>query len=62
MQCSKIEQLYKYYLIPISNIIHLAVEHPDRYLMDDWTKDKSGQEIKDIIYKIEELYNRYTQN
>ena len=62
MQCAKIEQLYKYYLIPLSNIIHLAVEHPDRYLMDDWTKDKSGQEIKDIIYKIEELYNRYTQN
>jgi hypothetical protein len=61
MQCAKIEQLYKYYLIPLSNIIHLAVEHPDRYLMEDWTKDIGPEEIRTAIYKIEEMYNRYMQ-
>lgn len=62
VQCAKIKQLHKYYLIPLSNIIHLAVEHPDRYLMDDWTNSKSREEIKDTIYKIEEMYNRYLQS
>ena len=62
IQCAKIEQLYKYYLIPLSNIIHLAVEHPDRYLMEDWTQNKSSEQIKDTIYKIEEMYNRYLIN
>ena len=62
MQCAKIQQLYKYYLIPLSNIIHLAVEHPDRYLMEDWTKNISSDEIKTAIYKIEEMYNRFLQD
>ncbi len=61
VQCAKIEQLYHYYMIPISNIIHLALQHPDHYLMEDWTTGKSFDEIKESIYTIEELYNKYLQ-
>jgi len=61
VQCAKIEQLYEYYMIPISNIIHLALQHPEHYLMDDWTNGKTIEEIKEIIFTIEELYNRYLQ-
>ena len=59
VQCAKIDQLYRYYMIPLSNIIRLAVEHPQRYLMPDWTKNKSKEEIAQIIYKIEEMNNSY---
>lgn len=59
VQCAKIDQLYRYYMIPLSNIVHLAVEHPERYLMDDWTRNKSREEIAATIYKIEEMNNRY---
>ena len=62
VQCAKIEQLYKYYLIPLSNIIHLALELPEKYLMEDWTNGKSPEAVKDTIYKIEEMYNRYIQS
>ena len=61
VQCAKIDQLYRYYMIPLSNIIKLAVEHPEKYLMDDWTKGKSKQEIEQIIYRIEEMNNRYLE-
>jgi hypothetical protein len=59
VQCAKIDQLYRYYMIPLSNIIRLAVEHPQRYLMADWTTGKSSDEIAQIIYKIEEMNNQY---
>jgi len=59
VQCEKIDQLYRYYMIPFSNIIRLAVDHPERYLMEDWTEAKSKQEIAEIIYKIEELNNNF---
>ena len=50
---------YRYYLIPFSNIIHLAVEHPERYLMDDWIAKKDKNEIIDTIYNIEEMNNNF---
>ncbi len=59
VQCAKIDQLYRYYMIPLSNIIRLAVEHPQRYLMADWTNGKSKEEIAQTIYKIEEMNNQY---
>ena len=59
VQCAKIDQLYRYYMIPLSNIIRLAVEHPQRYLMADWTNGKTEEEIARIIYKIEEMNNQY---
>jgi len=61
VQCAKIDQLYRYYMIPLSNIIQLAVEHPAHYLMEDWTAGKSKQEIMQTIYKIEEMNNAYLQ-
>jgi hypothetical protein len=62
VQCRKIDQLYQYYLIPLANIILLALDHPERFLMDDWTKNKSYEEIAEDIYKIEELYNQFKKN
>ena len=59
IQCQKIEQLYKYYLIPLSNICFLASEHPNLYLMNDWTKNKSKEDIKHTIYSILDKYNEY---
>lgn len=59
IQCAKIDQLYRYYMIPLSNIVHLALEHPDHYLMPDWTNHKTAQEIATIIHKIEEMNDRY---
>lgn len=60
VQCSKIDQLYKYYLIPLSNICLLAADHPRRYLMQDWTKGKSIKEIKETINNILEMYTKYS--
>ena len=62
VQCQKIDQLFKYYLIPISNICMLAKEHPERYLMDDWTKDKSDKQINDIINSILDRYKQHWKN
>jgi len=59
VQCQKIDQLYQYYLIPLANIILLALDHPERFLMDDWTKGKSFQEIEADIRKIEQMYKEY---
>jgi hypothetical protein len=59
VQCAKIDQLYRYYMIPLSNIVQLAIEHPEKYLMDDWTKGKSKEEIAQIIQRIVEMNDRY---
>ncbi len=59
VQCTKIDQLYRYYMIPFSNIIRLAVEHPEEYLMKDWTEGKTKREIKKTIHKIEEMNNEF---
>jgi len=59
IQCAKIDQLYRYYMIPLSNIVHLAIEHPERYLMADWTNGKSTTDINADIKKIEEMNNQY---
>ncbi len=61
VQCAKIDQLYRYYMIPLSNIIQLAIEHPEKYLMEDWTKGKTREEIAAIIHQIEEMNNRYLE-
>ena len=61
VQCAKIDQLYRYYMIPLSNIVELAIEHPDKYLMEDWTAGKSKQEIVETIKKIEAMNNRYLE-
>jgi len=57
VQCSKIDQLYEYYMIPLSNIIHLALSHPDQYLMEDWTKDYTFERIKEDIQAIQDFYD-----
>lgn len=62
VQCRKIEQLFLYYLIPLSNICLLASEHPGRYLMNDWTADKSAEQIKKDIYSILAMYNDFIKN
>jgi hypothetical protein len=62
IQCRKIEQLYKYYLIPLSNICLMASEHPDRYLMSDWTSGKSSEQIKKDIYSILAMYKEFLKN
>ena len=56
VQCAKIEQLYKYYLIPIHNIVQIALDHPDRYLMKDWRDGMNTDELNKTINKIEENY------
>ncbi|MBD3224091.1 MAG: hypothetical protein GF313_05140 [Caldithrix sp.] len=61
IQCAKIDQLYRYYMIPFSNIVHLALDHPDRYLMEDWTKGLTDSQIAQTIYQIEEMNNQYLQ-
>ncbi len=61
IQCAKIDQLYRYYMIPLSNIVELAIEHPDKYLMEDWTAGKSKEEIIATIKKIEAMNNQYLQ-
>ena len=62
VQCAKIDQLYRYYMIPLSNIVHLAIEHPEHYLMPDWTNGKSLEEISAIIRKIETMNDQYLAN
>ncbi len=59
VQCQKIHQLYQYYLIPLSNIILLALDHPERFLMDDWTRGKTHADIASDIRRIETMYNQY---
>ncbi|WP_456409054.1 hypothetical protein [Caldithrix abyssi] len=61
VQCAKIDQLYRYYMIPLSNIVELALEHPDKYLMEDWTAGMSKEEIAETIKKIEALNRRYLE-
>lgn len=58
VQCAKIDQLYKYYLIPLSNICLLASDHPERYLMPDWTTGKTKNEIKKTIDQILQMYTQ----
>lgn len=61
VQCAKIDQLYRYYMIPLSNIVELAIEQPDKYLMEDWTTGKSKEEIVETIKKIERMNNQYLE-
>jgi hypothetical protein len=61
VQCEKIDQLYKYYLIPLSNICLLAADHQERYLMNDWIEGKSKKEIKKTINNILEMYINYSK-
>lgn len=62
VQCAKIEQLHRYYMIPLSNIVHLALNHPDEYLMQDWTKNLSKEKLEADIHAIEAMYRRYIEN
>jgi len=59
VQLAKIDQLYKYYMIPLSNIIHLALAEPDRYLMDDWRAHLTMEKVEEDIRAIEALYTAY---
>ena len=59
VQCAKIEQLNRYYMIPISNIIHLALQHSDQYLMRDWRASISQDQVREDILKIERMYANY---
>jgi hypothetical protein len=40
----------------------MASEHPDRYLMSDWTSGKSSEQIKKDIYSILAMYKEFLKN
>ncbi len=61
VQCAKISQLYKYYMIPLSNIVHLALNHPQEYLMDDWSAGLSREKLAEDIHAIEKMYRAYIE-
>lgn len=56
VQCRKIEELYDYYLIPLENIIRIALDNPHKYLMNDWNENLSGEEIETILKNIFAAY------
>ncbi len=58
-QLAKIDQLYQYYMIPLSNIVHLALTEPEAYLMKDWREGLSWETVKADIRAIEALYTTY---
>ncbi len=58
VQCNKINELYDYYLIPMENIIRIALDNPRKYLMDDWTANLSLEEIRQTL---ENIFHAYLQ-
>ncbi len=61
VQCAKIDELYDYYLIPMENIIRIALDHPRKYLMSDWCDSLSTEEIDAILQNIYEAYVGHKQ-
>ena len=59
VQCSKINELYDYYLIPMENIIRIALDNPRKYLMDDWTQNLSTEEIQQTLENIFQAYLQF---
>jgi hypothetical protein len=56
VQCLKIDELYDYYLIPMENIIRIAMDNPRKYLMNDWDEGLSTKEIENILQGIFKAY------
>lgn len=61
VQCEKIDQLYKYYMIPLHNIVRIALDHPDRYLMSDWRNGQDASYVRQVIENIVSEYQRYSK-
>jgi len=59
VQCSKINELYDYYLIPMENIIRIALDNPRKYLMDDWTQNLTTEEIQQTLENIFQAYLQF---
>ncbi len=59
VQCNKINELYDYYLIPMENIIRIALDNPRKYLMDDWTRDLTVEEIRTTLENIFQAYLQF---
>jgi len=59
IQCHKIDELYDYYLIPMENIIRIAMDNPSRYLMNDWNRDHSNEEIEEALKQIFQAYQDF---
>jgi len=52
VQCHKIDELYDYYLIPMENIIRIAMDNPGRYLMNDWNTRYTREQIEQVLEQI----------
>jgi len=48
-------------MIPLSNIVHLALNHPKEYLMDDWSAGLSREKLAEDIHAIEKMYRAYSE-
>ncbi len=59
VQCNKINELYDYYLIPMENIIRIALDNPRKYLMDDWTQNLTVDEIRTTLENIFQAYLQF---
>ncbi len=62
VQCAKIDELYDYYLIPMENIIRIALDNPRKYLMHDWCAGLSVKEIQRILEGIYRAYLEYKKS
>lgn len=58
VQCRKIDELYDYYLIPMENIIRIAMDNPRKYLMNDWNQGLNRKQIRE---KLEHIYQAYLE-
>jgi len=59
VQCAKIDELYDYYLIPMENIIRIALDNPRKYFMSDWCGSLSDSEIRQVLERIYRAYLEY---
>lgn len=56
IQCAKINELYDYYLIPMENIIRIALDNPRKYLMPDWSAELPTEAIEAILRHVFDAY------
>ncbi|NOX38554.1 MAG: hypothetical protein GXO78_13565 [Calditrichaeota bacterium] len=62
VQCAKIDELYDYYLIPMENIIRIALDNPRKYLMSDWCAALTVEEIQQVLEGIYRAYLDYKKS
>ncbi len=59
IQCQKIDELYDYYLIPMENIIRIAMDNPRRYLMNDWESNLAKKQVDESLLQILDAYREF---